>query len=255
MKNIIIPVTEEKMVPFVESIKKIKELKIIVGVTAGLADKINKSRSKNFVLKIFEDGSKKEEIINSLKDELDEGQVLICRKEIEVEEVENFFDSSSDITICSIKRNKVQKFFFKLCQDLMMLLFGFNLYDGDISVICFGQKLFNVLTNIENLSYSSRVNKWKGVEIKAIDIKSPPAKKEFNKLKVNLMFYGWIALFVTVIASAFVYFYYFRGTFLTGLLYAFAILLAQIGLIIAIIVFNFNIKIGQRVFGKAKLKR
>ena len=255
MNNIIIPIVNEQMLPFVEIAKKEKDTKVIIGIIKSLSSKFKKMKGDNFALKIFEDGSKIEEIINALQDELDEGKVVICRKAISKEELSKFIQSKDDINICKEKRNKFQDFFFKIWQKFMNFLFGFVFFDGDISVISFDPRLFDVLINAENLSYISRVNKWKGVNVVALEVAGESIKKEYNKTKVNLMFYGWIALFLAVVASAVVYFYFVRGTFLNGLLYACAILLALTGMIVAIAIFNLHLRIGQRVFNKAKVAK
>lgn len=252
MDNIIIPVVNENMVEFAERLKKRSDLLVIIGVVKDLESKIKRSRKANVIIKVFENNSKKEEIINSLKDEIEEGRVVICRKSITDEELFKFLSSSNDITVCKEKRNKFQEFFFGIWQVLMKFLFGFEFFYGDISIVAFNQKLFPVLKNIENLSYSSRVNKWKDVEIGFVEVATPPVKKEYDKLKINVLLYSWIFLFLLVITSAFVYFYYVRGTFLTGLLYAFAILIAQIFLIISIAIYYMNLRCGQRVFNRAK---
>lgn len=252
MKNIIIPVINEEMLKFVDEVKSVKDVKVIIGVRQDLFDKVKNIRKKNFTIKVYENTAKKEEIINSLKDQIDEGKLLICRKAITAKEIEMFFNSEADITICAEKRNKFQNFFFKLWQFVMEFLFGFKFYDGDISVIAFNDNLFKVVSYIDNLSYSSRVNKWKGVQIKTIETESPKAKKEYNKIKANFMLYGWITLYLATIASAFVFFWFVRATFLTGLLFASAILIVQIALIIAIAIYNLNLRVGQRLFNKAK---
>ena len=252
MNNIIIPVIGVDQLEFVEEVKKLKNIKIIIGITEEISKNLKKTTKKNVIVKVFTNGAKKEEIINSLRDQIDEGRVLICRKAITKEEINEFFKVNSDIAVCDVKRNKFQAFFFNLWQEFMSILFGFKLFEGDVSVVMFNENLFKVISNIENLSYASRVNKWKGVSVKSINTQSPPIKKEYDKLKSNLMLYGWISLFLAIIASTIVYFIFVKATFLTGLLFASAILIAQVGMLIAIAIFNLNIKVGQRIFKKAK---
>ena len=251
MNNIIIPIVDKSMITFAEEAKKRDDF-VVIGIVKSLEKELKKTRKQNVVIKVFEDGSKKEEIINSLRDELVEGKVLICRKEITPQEIEKFFNSNADIMTVKQKRNKFQEFIFGIWQTFVRMLFGFEFFNGDVSVICFNSNLFPVIKNISNLSYSSRINKWKKVEIHEIETISPPAKKEYDKVKTNAMLYGWIFVFLSVVASAFVYFYFVKATFLTGFLYFCAILIAFVMMFIAVAIYYLNIRCGQRAFGKAK---
>ena len=252
MNNIIIPVVDKEMLEFAENMKKRKDDFVIIGATVSLEKELKKTKKANVVTKIFEDGSKKEEIINSLKEEIEEGKVIVCRKPLSDEEIDKFFASEEDVIICKETRSKFHNFFFKLWQIFMQMLFGFEFFDGDVSVVCFNERLYPVLKNIDNLSYSSRVNKWKKVKVGTVEVSSKPVKKEYNKVKANVNFYSWIFLFLATVASAFVYFYFVRGTFLTGFLYVCAIFIAQVMLLISIAIFYMNLRCGQRVFEKAK---
>ena len=255
MNNLIIPVISEEQIAFIEQVKTLKEVKVIIGITENLYDRIKGIRKKNFVIKVYENGSKKEEIINAVKDQIDEGKVLICRKNISNSEIESFFNSNADITICSKKSNKFKDFFLKLWQKFMLILFDFNFFNGDVSVVCFNKNLFNTINNLSDLSFCSRINKWKGVEINTLDTENPPAKKEYDKCKANFMLYGWIFLFVAIITSTILYFSFKKATFLKGLLFASAILIVAVGLLIAIAIFALNVNVGQRRFRKAKIAK
>lgn len=252
MTNIIIPIISGDMIEFLERVKKYKDVFVVVGALKSFENEIKKTKKNNVVIKFFEDGSKKEEIINALKEEIEEGAVIVCRKPLKDEELDKFISSEADITICKEKRSKFHQFFFNLWQIFMGMLFGFRFFDGDVSVVGFNQKLSPVIKNIDNLSYSSRVNKWKKVKIDVVEVDSKPVKKEYDKVRANVILYSWIFLFVATVVSAFVYFYFVRGTFLTGFLYVCAIFIAQIMMFIAIAIFYMNIRCGQRVFAKAK---
>lgn len=253
MNNIIIPVTSEDMLEFVESLKKKNDLYVLVGVTKSLEDKIKKTRSKNFCLSVFEDGAKKEEIINSLKDKTVEGKIVICRKEISLKELDLFLSSTKDIAVCKENRSKFKNFCFGIWQKVMKFLFGFEFFDGDVSVISFNENLYPVIKNIENLSYVSRINKWKNSKIDLIETNEQPCKMEYDKTMVNLKFYGFLALFLAVIASCVVYFIFIKATFLSALLFAVAIFIALIFAFIETAIFYMNLRVGQRLFKRAKV--
>ena len=69
MVNIIFPVTEDtkENKSFFELIKKQKKAYLVVGVTKALQKKYKLMDDKQGVVKVFEDDSNKEEMINSLK--------------------------------------------------------------------------------------------------------------------------------------------------------------------------------------------
>jgi len=254
MTNIIVPVNNDEMVLFCEKIAKMKNVNIIIGITESLKDKF-KSKAKNISINAFPDGTYKEEMINVLKKYLDAGKVVIVRKNIELDELDKFINSDSEITMCKVKRNKFQLFWFNLWQKVMNILFGFRYFEGDISVIAFSENLFPVINNVDSLSSASRVDKWRGATFNYIDTKSQPVKKEYNKLRSNLMLYGWIALFLAIIASTVVFFLFVKATFIYALLFACAIILGGVGVFVSSAVYGMNIKIGQKVFEKKKDKK
>ena len=132
MNNIIIPVVDKEMLEFAENMKKRKDDFVIIGATVSLEKELKKTKKANVVTKIFEDGSKKEEIINSLKEEMEEGKVIVCRKPLSDEEIDKFFASEEDVIICKETRSKFHNFFFKLWQIFMQMLFGFEFRETDL---------------------------------------------------------------------------------------------------------------------------
>lgn len=59
MNNLIIPVISEEQIAFIEQVKTLKEVKVIIGITENLYDRVKGIRKKNFVIKVYENGSKK----------------------------------------------------------------------------------------------------------------------------------------------------------------------------------------------------
>lgn len=252
MKNVIIPIVSEEMIAFANEMLKRKDLRVLIGSNKKFESAIVVPKDFSGEIKFFDDRSSKEEIINALNLYSDEGSVLICRKTITSDEVDKFFASESDITICKEKRNKFKNFFFKLWQHFIKLLFGFNFFDGDVSVVCFNERLFPVISNLKNISYSSRVNKWKYVNISQVETSSGPAKKEYNKTRSIATIFVWIWLILAVAVSTVIFFLYFSPKFLTCLMFACALLLAFVGLFISIAIHTLNVRTGQRNFRKAK---
>ena len=131
-------------------------------------------------------------------------------------------------------------------------MFDFSFFEGDVSVVALGENAAMVAKNITNLSYATRINRWKGLSQSAVSVASKPAKKEYDKVKVNAMLIGWIALFLAVIASTAVYFVFAKASFLAGFLWACALLLSLLSVVIAINIYLLNVKTGKRLFKKAE---
>ena len=253
MENIIIPVISEEMISFANDTLKRKGSRVVIGVTKSLVAQIKTPTSYDGCIKQFEDGTTKEEIINSLNSELDDGKVLICRKAITEGEISSFFASNSDITVCAEKRNKFKNFLFKMWQYFVRVLFGFEFFDGDISVVCFKENLFPVISNLSNLSYASRVNKWKYVTVSQVETSEPAVEKEYSKTRSVATVCMWVFLLMAVIVTTIIFFMYFTPKFLTCLLFACSILLAIVGLLISIAVHTLNVRTGRRNFKKGKI--
>ncbi len=252
MLNIIFPVISE----FELNSTYLKKLKIsgniLVGVTEEGAE-FFKFKKVGMKVIVFKNGSRKEEIINSLQEHLEEGKILILRKKLKEDEISGFLSSQTDITICAKKkRNKVGEFFYKLWEKIIRVLFDLTSFDGDISAICFSEKLTSVIKNIPNLSSVSRINRWKGVSVGVIETSSKPAKKEYSKLKNNFMLIGWILLFLGVIASTAVYYVFKPVSFLSILLWFAGLLFSGLGVLISIAIYVLTIKSGKRYFSKAE---
>ena len=190
MLNIIFPVISE----FELNSTYLKKLKIsgniLVGVTEEGAE-FFKFKKVGMKVIVFKNGSRKEEIINSLQEHLKEGKILILRKKLKEDEISGFLSSQTDITICAKKkRNKVGEFFYKLWEKIIRVLFDLTSFDGDISAICFSEKLTSVIKNIPNLSSVSRIHRWKGVSVGVIETSSKPAKKEFYANRLDIIVFG-----------------------------------------------------------------
>lgn len=255
MENIIIPVISREMVAFANETLGRRNTRVIVGVNKDLLPLIRDVDINKNCIKTFEEGTTKEEIINALNGELDDGKTLICRKAITKEEINKFFVSDSDITVCFEKRSKFKNFFFKMWQYFVKILFGFEFFDGDVSVVCFNENMFPVISNLSNLSYASRVNKWKYVTVSQVETREPAVPKEYSRRRSVATVCAWVFLLLAVIVSTIIFYLYFEPKFLTCLLFACAILLAFVGLFVSIAIHVLNVRTGQRNFKKGKKVR
>ncbi len=252
MFNIIFPVIDD----FESNAEYIKKLKtdgnILVGVTEEGA-KFFKFKKAGMIVKVFKNKSYKEQIINSLQQYLEDGKILILRKQLTADEISSFFSSKADITVCAKKkRGKIAELFYKLWQKIIHLLFAVTFFDGDVSAVCFSERLSSVIQNIPNLSSVSRINRWKGVSVGVVATKTKPVKKEYSRIKNNVMLICWLTLFLGTIASIAVYYVFKPVTFLSVLLWIAMLLVSGLGAIIAVAIFALTIKSGKRYFSKAE---
>lgn len=251
MVNILLPVIEnfEEAEQFIKSVKR-SDCLFLVGTTPKAKDFFKKS--KKVKVFVYKQGSKKEEIINSLAEHVTDGKIIVLRKIITPSELDSFIASQADVTVCQTKKpNKLSAFFIKLWRKTITLIFDFNFFNGDVSVVALGENLSDVAKNISNLSYATRINRWKGISQASVPVSSKPVKKEYDAVKINAMLIGWIALFLAVIASTAVYFVFVKPTFLAGFLWACALFLSLLSVIISINIYLLNVKTGKRLFKKA----
>lgn len=199
MINLIVPVVEEpeKFAAFVnEFLAKNKSAKIFVGIRTSLVQNFLAKKSKNIQVLQFDDKAKKEEIINSLHScKFQKGKILIARRALEKEECEKLLSSTADITTLKAHHNKFVSFFKKLATNIIKRIFALSFFE-DISAICYGENMFELISVCANLSMASRINKYVGVDLCEIETKHKPVKSEFSKLKTISLFYLWMLLFL-----------------------------------------------------------
>lgn len=256
MINLIFPLVkiEDGTLSFIEKTKKRKDVNLFIGVTNSLKSKIKISQNlKNVKVVVFEDNSKKEEIINTLKDYVKKGKILFLRKPISQKELDDFVSSKSDITYLKRKsQGKFKDFFHNLSNKIIKWLFGFSPYEGDPSAIMFGEEPAEILQEASNVSYATRVNRWKGYSFSTIETDGLPEKMEYNKKSVALSLGIWIFLFLAGIAGTVVYFVFKPATFISVFIAVCGLFLLGTALFISIALASLKIKVGERYYNKAK---
>lgn len=256
MINLIFPLVkiEKETLNFIEKTKKRKDVNLFIGVTNSLKSKIKTSQNlKNVKVFVFEDNSKKEEIINSLKDYVKKGKILFLRKPISQKELDGFVSSKTDITYLKRKsQGKFKDFFHNLSNKIIKWLFGFSPYEGDPSAIMFGEEPAEILQEASNVSYATRVNRWKGYSFSTIETDDLPEKMEYNKKSVALSLGIWIFLFLAGIAGTVVYFVFKPASFISVFVAICGLFLLGTALFISIALASLKIKVGERYYNKAK---
>ncbi|MBO5394938.1 MAG: hypothetical protein J6A28_03435 [Clostridia bacterium] len=185
MLNILIPVTKgfEKYHKTLEVLADAYDIKVFLGLESqiyqsALAQYGNVS---NFDLFEFDDGTDKEEMLNALQDYLTSGQILILRKPISEKEFEKIIKSDRDVVTAKVARSGFKSFMFRLWQNITKLLLGVKMYAGDTSVIYFNSDISDVVLNSSNLSYSSRVNRWKGIRQSVVTCEAENDIKQIDR--------------------------------------------------------------------------
>lgn len=191
MNNVILPIVER-----VEDYKKFilnhqdKDIKFFVGITEKLKNSLD-IKAKNVEIKVFADGSNKEQIINALHScKLKKGNILIVRRPLTDDEFLKLTNSESDISVLKPKHNKFFSMIKKWLAMLIKKIFAFNFF-GDISAICFKENMFELLCVCKNLSMASRLNKFVGVSVEEIQTSQKGVKKEYNRWSAFLKFLFW----------------------------------------------------------------
>lgn len=203
MVNILIPLTKDDE-KFYKLIKKLalNDVKVFVGIRKDLEEKYLPLDGDNIKIVSFANESKKEEILNSLNSYVKDGSILIMRKPISIEEINLFISQKEDIVVCEKERSKFKKYIFIIWQYILKFFLGINLYKGHTSVIYFSENIAPVLREMTNISYASRVDRWKGVSKGTVKVSCEQEK--FEKEKGNFwsnLIYIIDALFIGVVVT------------------------------------------------------
>ena len=253
MVNILIPLSkdDEKFYKLIKKLTSTSDVKVFVGIKRDLEEKYLPLESENIKIISFVNESKKEEILNSLNSYVKDGSVLIMRKPITIEEINLFISQKEDIVVCEKERSKFKKYIFIIWQYILRFFLGINLYKGHTSVIYFSENISPVLREMKNISYASRVDRWKGISKGSVKVSCEQEKyeKEKGNFWSNLI-YVIDALFIgTIVTTLCVIFT--KVSILGGLLLFCLDALCLAIIILLIIVMIFENTIGQKNVGFA----
>ena len=249
MTNIIFPIIEDtkENKDFFDLLKKQKGLYILAGVTKSLQKKYKITDAKLGIVKVYEDGSNKEEMINALKGSLKKGSILIIRKPITKSELEQFLASKEDITICAEKkRNGFKTFFNNIKKKMIQFLFGFLPYSDKMNAIMFRENPSDVLRQAYNISFFTRVDRWKGYSYAKVDVSSDGVKADYKASSIWMMLCIWIGLFLLAIAGTVVYFCFLPPSFLSVFLVIAVLIILTVAVFIAITMLLLKRYVGDR---------
>lgn len=253
MLNVVVPIVNnsKRYVKLLTSLSNVNGVNVFVGYVTSQKNDLLSVEGNNFNFIEFKDGSHREEIINSLQKYLGEGAILILRKPITVNEFNSFANTKRDIVTCRRTLTKVQSFFMGLWQKILKLCLGVKLYDGDTSAIYFGDDISSVVLNSSNLSYNSRVNRWKGVDQDTTVVEGDKVKADKDtKTNINSMIISLIALLIGVVVTTIVSIYATVNIIVGLLLFCLDVICLSVILIFAIMTI-FNNIVGKKQYGYA----
>lgn len=253
MINILIPITQNAKgyKKIIADLSSNEEAEIFIGVISSQKNALQYPNRDNIHVIEYDNSAKREEIINSMQKYIQVGELFIIRKPITYNEFKDFLKNDRDIVVCKTNLSPIKKFFFMIWQKILRLCLGVRLYDGDTSAIYFGEDLAAVLAQSNNLSYSSRVDRWRGVDQGSVIVEGEPVKTEVDKKEnIKYLLFGLLALIlgaaVTTVVAIFAKVNVIIGLFLFCLD---AICLAVFLLLLVVIIFN--TVVGKKKFSSA----
>ncbi len=252
MINIIVPIVEN-VDKFEEFIKKVnsKDSKVFVGIKENLADKFG-VKSKNVEVHVFSSKSGKEEIINSLHScNLQRGKILIVRRPLNDEELLSLTKSTKDIVTLKSNRNKFSRAIKNFMSNVVMKFFGFSYFE-DISAICYGETMFDLLSVCSNLSMASRINKYVGVEFEEVTTLEKPVGRDYSRPKNIFNLFLGVLFFLGSLAGGICICVFTPLEVLIVILVVAWLIIALVLMFISIINFTRTVAVGKLRYGRAE---
>ena len=255
MVNVLIPINEnyQEYSRLISEISFYNDINIIVGITEDLEKNVIKDENVKYL--VFKNGSNKEEILNAMSKFVLAGKILILRKSISKKDFNKIIATNEKIVITKSKpTNKFVSFFKKIWHKIVKLFFGVAFYEGNTSVIMFDDDLSEVLLQTGNISYNSRVNRWRGIDETAVDIEDKKTVKFPVDKKQNITFSITIACLIAFVALASTLICLFVNlTFILGLFLACVDIICIFVALLLLLMLLFNNKVGEKNIKEAVL--
>lgn len=253
MVNAIIPITNnaKRYKKILSSLSRANNVVVLVGVVSNQINELNFLDSENIYIIEFQDGSKMEEIINGLQKYISVGSIMIMRKPISENEFNSFVNNNKDVVTCRRNLSSFKAILFNFWQKILKTFLGVRLYEGDASVIYFAEDIASVILSSSNLSYNSRVDRWRGIEQGTVVVEGESVKTETDKkanirnLIISLIAIA-VAVSVTTVVSIFA-----RVNLIVGLLLFCLDFIALAIVLILLVITIFNNIVGKKQFGYA----
>ena len=253
MVNVLVPITNnaKRYKKILSSLSRANNVVVLVGVVSNQINELNFLDSENIYIIEFQDGSKMEEIINGLQKYISVGSIMIMRKPISENEFNSFVNNNKDVVTCRRNLSSFKAILFNFWQKILKTFLGVRLYEGDASVIYFAEDIASVILSSSNLSYNSRVDRWRGIEQGTVVVEGESVKTETDKkanirnLIISLIAIA-VAVSVTTVVSIFA-----RVNLIVGLLLFCLDFIALAIVLILLVITIFNNMVGKKLFGYA----
>ncbi len=274
MINLILPIVDDpdKYLPFLGSLAG-KDAKVFVGIRKGLTLNLAQNDQKNeksgkrgrksakfendkkvldIEIHTFSETAKMEEIINSLHSvNMQRGKVLVCRRPLTDAEFEKLASSSKDIVALKAKHSKFVSFMKKAAEKIVKRFFAFTFFE-DISAICFGENMFELMSTIRDLSMASRINRFVGLDIEEVETAERQVKKDYSRWGNISLFLLWTFVLLASVAGGVLVCVFTPLHVLTVILVIFWIFLALFLWFVGLVNFTRTLAVGNLRYGRAE---
>lgn len=254
MINVIVPIVHnaKSYKKVLSSLVNVDNVNVLIGVVSSQMSVLQTLEGDNIYYVEFKDGSNREAIINSLQKYIGDGALLIMRKPILPNELSEFLNTDKDVVVCKRNMSTVKNLFFQLWQKILRLCLGVRLYDGHTSVIYLGEDIATVISGTRNLSYSTRVDRWKGLVHGSVIVQGEPVKTDKDiKLNIKYALIALLAIIIGVVVTVVVSLYA-RVNIIVGLLLFCLDVICLATALILLVMIIFNNTVGKKNFGYAE---
>ena len=254
MINVVVPIVHnaKSYKKVLSSLVNVDNVNVLIGVVSSQMSVLQTLEGDNIYYVEFKDGSNREAIINSLQKYIGDGALLIMRKPILPNELSEFLNTDKDVVVCKRNMSTVKNLFLQLWQKILRLCLGVRLYEGDTSVIYLGEDIATVISGTRNLSYSTRVDRWRGLVHGSVIVQGEPVKTDKDiKLNIKYALIALLAIIIGVVVTVVVSLYA-RVNIIVGLLLFCLDVICLATALILLVMIIFNNTVGKKNFGYAE---
>ncbi len=254
MINVVVPIVHnaKSYKKVLSSLVNVDNINVLIGVVSSQMSVLQTLEGDNIYYVEFKDGSNREAIINSLQKYIGDGALLIMRKPILPNELSEFLNTDKDVVVCKRNMSTVKNLFLQLWQKILRLCLGVRLYEGDTSVIYLGEDIATVISGTRNLSYSTRVDRWRGLVHGSVIVQGEPVKTDKDiKLNIKYALIALLAIIIGVVVTVVVSLYA-RVNIIVGLLLFCLDVICLATALILLVMIIFNNTVGKKNFGYAE---
>ena len=133
-----------------------------------------------------------DEVINTLLKKIKTNKLVIVRKFdnnnfLPIFSVADGLKKDNQVCLMSKSCGKVKNFFKKIFAVVVKFMFGYDLLFGSLACEGFGKTCLEILSQLDNPSFYTKVDRWSGVDIKHIQSSSVQNVKFKPKVKKNYL--------------------------------------------------------------------